>query len=59
MRKKVTKYIFVTGGVNEKGSLRNIQVKRGGKLVATYDFYDFLLSGSLESDIRLQDGDVV
>lgn len=55
----VTNALFVTGGVNKKGSLRNIQVRRGGKLITTYDFYDFLLFGSLESDIRLQDGDIV
>jgi protein involved in polysaccharide export with SLBB domain len=55
----VTNALFVSGGVNEQGSLRNIQVKRNGKTIAYYDFYDFLLNGSTESDIYLQDGDVI
>ncbi len=29
------------------------------KLVASYDFYEFLLKGSLENDIKLLDGDVI
>ena len=55
----VSNALFVSGGVNERGSLRNIQIKRNGKLISTYDFYDFLLYGSLETDLRLQDGDVI
>ena len=51
--------LLVSGGVNQQGSLRNIQIKRGKEIVSTYDFYDFLLRGSLETDIILQDGDVV
>jgi len=55
----VTNALFVSGGVNEMGSLRNILIKRDNEVLATYDFYDFLLYGSLESDVRLQDGDVI
>ena len=55
----VSNALFVSGGVNEQGSLRNIEIKRGGKKIATYDFYDFLLKGSLESDVVLQDGDII
>ena len=55
----VSNALFVSGGVNEQGSLRNIQIKRNNKLISTYDFYDFLLKGSLESDVILQDGDVI
>ncbi len=51
--------LFVAGGVNENGSLRNIQVKRNNKVIAKYDFYEFLLKGSTESNIRLQDGDIL
>jgi protein involved in polysaccharide export with SLBB domain len=51
--------LIVSGGVNENGSLRNIQVKRDGLIVANYDFYEFLLQGSLENDIKLLDGDVI
>ena len=55
----VSNALFVSGGVNKNGSLRNIQVRRNNKTIATYDFYEFLLKGSLESDIRLQDGDII
>ncbi len=55
----VSNALFVSGGVNEQGSLRNIQVKRDNKTISTYDFYEFLLKGSLESDVVLQDGDVI
>lgn len=55
----VSNALVVSGGVNEYGSLRNISVKRNNQVVATYDFYEFLLKGSLQNDIKLQDGDVV
>ncbi len=55
----ITNALFVSGGVNKEGSLRNIQIKRGNKIIRIFDFYDFLLSGSLETDVRLIDGDVI
>ena len=55
----VTNALFISGGVNEQGSLRNIQVRRNNSTIATYDFYDFLMKGSLETDIKLEDGDVI
>ncbi len=55
----VTNALFVAGGVNENGSLRNIQIRRGKQIIANYDFYDFLLKGSLSSDVKLQDGDII
>ena len=55
----LTNALFVSGGVNKLGSLRNIEVRRGGKVIKIYDFYEFLLKGKADSDIRLQDGDVV
>ena len=55
----VSNALIVSGGVNENGSLRNIAVKRNNEIVATYDFYEFLLKGSLENDVKLLDGDVV
>ena len=55
----ISNALFISGGVNEDGSLRNIQVKRNNKVVSTYDFYDFLLNGSTKTDINLQDGDVI
>jgi len=55
----VTNAMFASGGVNKNGSLRNIQVLRNNKLLAKYDFYEFLLKGQVNSDIKLQDGDVI
>ena len=51
--------LYVAGGVKEPGSLRSISVIRAGKVVGTVDVYDFLMNGSRESDIRLEEGDVI
>ena len=56
---KVTSALFVSGGVNKKGSLRNIQVIRNNNVIGTYDFYEFLLQGKVSSDIQLLDGDTI
>ena len=55
----VTHAIFAAGGVSDIGSLRNIEVKRAGKIVQTVDLYDLLIHGDSSSDILLQSGDVV
>jgi len=55
----VSNALIVSGGVNESGSLRNISIKRDDQIIATYDFYEFLLKGSLKNDVKLLDGDVV
>ncbi|WP_446727608.1 SLBB domain-containing protein [Pseudoalteromonas sp. S16_S37] len=55
----VTHALFAAGGVSELGSLRSIQVKRGGKLVTTFDLYDLLLEGNSANDVVLKPGDVV
>ena len=51
--------LFVSGGVKKAGSLRNIQLKRAGKVVAHLDLYDFLLHGDTSHDVRLLPQDVV
>jgi len=55
----ITNTLFLSGGVNKLGSLRNIQIKREGKLVTTYDLYDLLIKGDTTTDIKLQDGDTI
>ncbi|WP_164887233.1 SLBB domain-containing protein [Hahella sp. KA22] len=55
----ITNALFVSGGVKNGGSLRNIQLKRQGKLIATMDLYDLLLRGDTSSDQRLLPGDVI
>lgn len=51
--------LYRAGGVSPIGSLRNVQVTRGGKTVAKVDVYDFIMKGKTQDDIRLQEGDVV
>ncbi len=55
----VTQAIFAAGGVNDIGSLRNIEVKRNGNVVAILDLYDLLLKGDTSGDVSLMAGDVV
>ncbi|MAY60544.1 SLBB domain-containing protein [Pseudoalteromonas issachenkonii] len=55
----VSHALFVSGGVSDIASLRNIQVKRGGKVVTNFDLYDLLIRGDSSNDIILKPGDVV
>lgn len=55
----ITNALFVSGGVKESGSLRNIQHKRDGEVVGELDLYDLLLNGNTEDDHRLKPGDVI
>ncbi|MEI8668040.1 SLBB domain-containing protein [Pseudoalteromonas sp. B131b] len=55
----VSHALFVSGGVSDIASLRNIQVKRAGKVVANFDLYDLLINGDSSNDIVLKPGDVV
>ena len=51
--------LYMAGGPNEIGTLRNVKVYRNGKLLSNVDVYDFLLNGKLTGEVRLQDNDVV
>ena len=55
----VTNALFYSGGVKKIGSLRNIQLKRNGRLVSTLDLYKLLLEGDTSADTRLLPGDVI
>jgi polysaccharide export outer membrane protein len=55
----MTNALFVSGGVKKIGSLRNIQLKRNGRLVSTLDLYDLLLHGDNSADRQLLPGDVI
>ncbi|SUC53317.1 Polysialic acid transport protein kpsD precursor [Pseudoalteromonas nigrifaciens] len=55
----VSHALFVSGGVSDIASLRNIQVKRAGKVVANFDLYDLLIHGDSSNDITLKPGDAV
>ena len=51
--------IFASGGPTANGSMRNIQLKRGGKTVTTLDLYAFIVKGEKSADAQLLPGDVI
>jgi len=51
--------LYMAGGVNDYGTLRAVKVHRGGKEIASYDIYDFILNGRTGKEVRLEDNDVV
>ena len=51
--------VLASGGPSNDGSLRDIQVKRGGQTITHFDLYDLLLHGDKSKDIRLSSGDVI
>jgi polysaccharide export outer membrane protein len=55
----MTNALFVSGGVKKIGSLRNIELKRNGRLITTLDLYDLLLHGDTSGDRQLLPGDVI
>ncbi|WP_339877539.1 SLBB domain-containing protein [Pseudidiomarina gelatinasegens] len=55
----MTQALFVSGGVSDIASLRNVQLKRDGETIATLDLYDFLIHGNMANDRVLQSGDMV
>ena len=56
---KILTALVEAGGPAKTGSLRNIQLRRAGKLIDTVDFYDFLLNGDTSHDHALQAGDTI
>ena len=55
----LTQALIAAGGVKESGSLRDIQLKRQGQVIATLDMYDLLLKGDNSNDVRLEKGDTL
>lgn len=51
--------LYMAGGINEIGTLRNIKVFRGGRQITAVDIYDYILNGQLTGNIRLAEGDVI
>lgn len=51
--------IYAAGGVNTIGSLREIKVFRNNKEIAQLDVYDYLINGKSETNIRLEDNDMI
>lgn len=51
--------LYLAGGIGGLGTLRNIKLYRQGKLVTVVDVYQFILSGRLAGNVRLEDNDVI
>ena len=51
--------LYLSGGPNDIGSMRHIQIIRNGKTVSNLDIYDFLVKGDQRGNINLQDQDVI
>jgi len=51
--------LFESGGINKTGTMRDIQLKRNGKVIAHFDIYDLLLRGDKTKDVRLMPEDVI
>ncbi|MDE6086635.1 MAG: SLBB domain-containing protein, partial [Muribaculaceae bacterium] len=51
--------LYRAGGINDIGSMRNVQVLRNGKKISGIDIYEYLFDGKTDGNIRLQEGDVI
>lgn len=51
--------LYMAGGTNNFGTLRNIKVYRNNRLVTVVDIYDYILNGKLTGNVRLADNDVI
>lgn len=51
--------LYMAGGTNDLGTMRNVKVYRNNRLVSTVDIYDYILNGKLTGNVRLADNDVI
>ena len=51
--------LYMAGGINDLGTLRNIKVYRSGKLITVVDVYEYILNGRLAGNVRLHENDVI
>ena len=51
--------LYMAGGVNDLGTLRNIKVYRNGRQISTVDIYDYILNGRQTGNVRLADNDMI
>ena len=51
--------LYRAGGINDLGTLRNVKVYRGGKLITIVDIYEYILNGRLAGNVMLHDNDVI
>ena len=51
--------LFASGGPSATGTMRDIQLRRDGKIITDYDLYDLIAKGDKSKDVRLLPGDVI
>lgn len=51
--------LYLAGGITQIGTLRNIKVSRGGRIISKVDVYDYILNGKLTGNVMLQDNDAI
>jgi len=51
--------LYMAGGINEIGTLRDIKVYRKGRLISSVDIYDFIMNGTLTGNVRLTSDDII
>ena len=51
--------LYMAGGITDIGTVRNVKVIRGGRVISTVDLYDYLLHGNLTGNVRLRSEDVI
>ena len=51
--------LYQAGGPDESGSMRSIEIIRGGKKIATLDVYKYFFEGDVSNNPQLMDGDAV
>lgn len=51
--------LYMAGGTNDIGTLRDIKIYRNGRQISTCDIYDYILNGNMKGNVRLASGDVI
>lgn len=51
--------LYHAGGISGIGTLRNVEVLRNGRRIASVDVYEYLFDGKSSKNITLQEGDVI
>ena len=51
--------LFASGGPSVEGSMRSIELRRGGAVITRFDLYDLLIRGDKSKDAKLLAGDVI
>lgn len=51
--------LYMAGGITDTGTLRDVKVARNGRVISTVDVYEYIISGRLAGNVKLQDNDVI